>query len=284
MNDSAFFLNSCGAAPAEDLYELTARGQEELRNGSTRASTLALELLVCFDGANTAAQLQARLEHVAPQSFDETFKLLLDAGLVHRVLADPFEQMLQAQLEQLHTGSADAGAAALRRQGYYVEIARARPPRPRAAQGPLHAVVIEDEPVLARFVKTYLQLEGIETRLAHDRAQVSATLSSLPVPDVILLDVQLPDADGFDILARLRAHEVFRQVPVIMLTGQATREAVIRGIAGGADGYVTKPFEAESLVRAVRTCLGLSHPEPAVPHPWTNADAKALKWQHKPAR
>jgi two-component system, OmpR family, response regulator len=67
----------------------------------------------------------------------------------------------------------------------------------------------------------------------------------------------LPDADGFDILLRVRQHPVLKDVPVIMLTGKATREAVLKGIAAGADGYITKPFEPHALLRAVRTVLGL---------------------------
>jgi DNA-binding response OmpR family regulator len=79
------------------------------------------------------------------------------------------------------------------------------------------------------------------------------------LPDLVLLDVSLPDADGFDILARMRQHPVLRAVPVIMVTAAATREAVLRGIQGGADGYVTKPFQIHPLVRAVKEVLGLKY-------------------------
>ena len=79
-----------------------------------------------------------------------------------------------------------------------------------------------------------------------------------PPPDLILLDVQLPDANGFDILAKMRQHPVLKSMPVIMLTAEATREAVLRGLQGGADGYVTKPFEPDMLITAVKAVLGLS--------------------------
>ncbi len=70
------------------------------------------------------------------------------------------------------------------------------------------------------------------------------------MPDLILLDVQLPDGNGFDILARMRQHPVLKNMPVIMLTAEATRESVLRGLQLGADGYVTKPFEPDVLVSA----------------------------------
>ena len=72
----------------------------------------------------------------------------------------------------------------------------------------------------------------------------------------MLLDVQLPDLDGFDVLSRIRQHPLLKTVPVIMLTGEATRGAVLKGIHGGADGYVTKPFQIDVVMKAVKTVLG----------------------------
>ena len=69
----------------------------------------------------------------------------------------------------------------------------------------------------------------------------------------------LPDADGFDVLSKVRQHPLLKSTPVIMVTAKATRESVMRGLACGADGYVTKPFEAENVVKAVRTVLGVEH-------------------------
>jgi DNA-binding response OmpR family regulator len=79
-----------------------------------------------------------------------------------------------------------------------------------------------------------------------------------PKPDLVLLDVQLPDANGFDVLAKMRQHPFMKAIPVVMLTAEATREAVIRGLQAGADGYVTKPFEPDLVVAAVKAVLGLS--------------------------
>jgi two-component system OmpR family response regulator len=67
----------------------------------------------------------------------------------------------------------------------------------------------------------------------------------------------LPDADGFDILAAIRRHPALSAVPVVMLTAKATREGVLKGLAGGADGYITKPFEMDVLMKAIGVVLGL---------------------------
>jgi DNA-binding response OmpR family regulator len=88
-------------------------------------------------------------------------------------------------------------------------------------------------------------------------------------PDLVLLDVMLPDANGFDVLARIRQHPSLSDLPVVMMTSIATREAVIKGLACGADGYVTKPFQVHLLVKAIQTIFGLAHDR--VSDPWEHA-------------
>jgi len=67
----------------------------------------------------------------------------------------------------------------------------------------------------------------------------------------------LPDIDGFDVLARVRQHDAMKDVRIIMMTAKATREAVLKGLERGADGYVTKPFEVDVLLKAVKTVAGV---------------------------
>jgi DNA-binding response OmpR family regulator len=67
----------------------------------------------------------------------------------------------------------------------------------------------------------------------------------------------LPDIDGFDILLKMRQHAALKTVPVIMVTSKATREAVLTGLARGADGYITKPVEPDTLMKAIRAVLGV---------------------------
>jgi two-component system, OmpR family, response regulator len=76
--------------------------------------------------------------------------------------------------------------------------------------------------------------------------------------------VMLPDISGFDILQRVRGHPALRHVPIIMITGKATREDVMRALAAGANGYITKPFEFDVLTAAIKAVLGLGiEPPPA---------------------
>ena len=272
------------ALPAQmnEVYALTPQGEQELRGSVTSLSSAQLEFLVRVDGIEPLSQIHAGMPALDAPAFSLLVSELRARRLLALAVVDPMAFQLQTNLDRLtfpaSAASADSGAASLRRSGFYVEIARAPPvARARAPGEVLNAVVIEDEPTLARFIQTYLAFEGFHVRLACNRAEIVAELSKLPVPDLILLDVLLPDADGFDILARVRQHKVLHNVPVVMLTGKATREAVLRGMAGGADGYVTKPFEADSLLRVVRTVVGLLPPAVPVQDPWANRDAGSWK-------
>jgi CheY-like chemotaxis protein len=262
---------------ADEIYALTAHGERELRSAGTRLSAAEIALLVRFDGQLTVEQVRSGLSPAAREAFDATFRTLRDRKLIALVEVDPFESRFHVDMGNLAQlvgqAEADAGLASLQRSGFYVQIARERTDRaPRPPGQPLSVLVVEDEPVLARFVESYLKLSGFDVRQAGDRASVVAELRRLPSPDLVLMDVSLPDADGFDILVRMRQHPVLKTVPVVMLTGKATRQAVIKGIAGGADGYVTKPFEPDAMMRAVRTVLGLRQPDGS--DPWSQGDAR----------
>ncbi|MDI1273337.1 response regulator [Polaromonas sp.] len=252
-----------------DIYTLTPRGQEELRGGATTLNPAEMELLIRVDGSQNLSQLRTGMTTDAPGMFTAAFMQLRDKGLVTLAEVDPFTEQFTARMTDFAVtqaeSEADSGAASLKKAGYYVRIARPRgPARPRQPGETLSAIVVDDEPMLAKFIQSYLSFEGFHVRLASNRAEVVAEFRKQPAPDLILLDVMLPDADGFDILLRLRQHPALKDVPVIMLTGKATREAVLKGLAGGADGYVTKPFEADALMLVVRTVLGLP-PEPKGP-------------------
>ena len=268
----------------DGVFALSLPGSDALRGGDTTLSGAEIEFLIRIDGAVTLAQIRAGMPGVAPAGFDAIVQRMRERGFITEVNVDPVAASMQASLNLFSRSSGDAsvdtGVSTLKTSGFYVEIARARfPKRVRQPGEALSAIVVEDEPTLAKFIQTYLSFEGFSVRLAANRSEVVAEFSKPPIPDVVLLDVLLPDADGFDILVRLRQHKALHDVPVIMLTGKATREAVLKGMAAGADGYVTKPFDAESLMRAVRTVVGLAEPAGTgkEPDPWVHRDADPWK-------
>lgn len=265
--------------PMEHVFNLSAKGTAQLNGHATTLNPSQLELLIRLDGALTLAQVRQSMLHASDDRFAAAFKALQQRGLVQQVMVDRFDAMATQQLNmlQLSDSASVQVPRSLTRTGFSVGLTwqRARPAAEKPSQ-PYSAVVVEDDPVLSRMIECFLALEGFEVLVASNRSEVVAALSRRQIPDVVLLDLMLPDADGFEILAKLRAHPRLRQVPALMLTGRATREAVLQALAGGADGYLTKPFDPESLMFAVRRVMGLEASIPSV-DPWSNPDALETK-------
>ncbi|WP_353648655.1 response regulator transcription factor [Nakamurella sp. A5-74] len=129
-------------------------------------------------------------------------------------------------------------------------------PRPALLSGPggrpIRALVVDDERTLAELVGMALRYEGWEIRSAHDGVGAVAQARDFQ-PDVIVLDVMLPDLDGFEVLRRIRAEQI--TVPVLFLTAKDAVEDRIAGLTAGGDDYVTKPFSVEELVLRLRALL-----------------------------
>ncbi len=256
------------------LLALTKEGERELREPGTRLTPDQLEAMVLIDGQSTVAQTIKRTARLSGEDADAVrarFADLVARGLVSAGadlgdgILDPGDFFspglgLSASSDQGAQTRADADTELLGRNGYCINMARhPAVARKRADGDKLTVVVVDDDRNICSLLKMYLKLEGLETRLATNREEIVAAFRQAPLPNLVLLDVSLPDANGFDILARMRQHPVLRAVPVIMVTAAATREAVLRGIQGGADGYVTKPFQIHPLVRAVKEVLGLKY-------------------------
>lgn len=267
MNDSKTNIRQ------EDIFIITPAGTLQLQASNTPLAAEELELLILVDGQSTVEAISRRLRAVKPEAVERIFRELIVRGLVaHSVRQDgdslDFTSFFSVKAEPSSAAMAEAGSEAssgtayLQRQGYYVRIARsATKKRTLAAGEKLPVVIVEDEEHLGKLLKTYLHLEGFEARVAANRAEIVAELRRPPLPQLVLLDVMLPDADGFDILAAIRRHPALSAVPVVMLTAKSTRESVLKGLAGGADGYITKPFEIDVLMKAVRSVLGLPEAE-----------------------
>ena len=145
--------------------------------------------------------------------------------------------------------------------GFYVATARKSAGHILPRDGVRHAIlVIEDDMDILKLVGEVLAGAGFAARFARTRAEINAEFNGPPLPDLVLLDVRLPDADGFNILEKIRGSRKLGKVPVIMMTGRSEPVDIARGFSLGADGYVTKPFKISGLVCAVNTVLGLDQP------------------------
>jgi two-component system OmpR family response regulator len=113
-------------------------------------------------------------------------------------------------------------------------------------------LVVDDEPNICALLSATLRLTGYEVRVAgggHEALLASAEFE----PDLVVLDVMLPDLDGFEVAQRLRASG--QPVPVLFLTARDAVEDRISGLTAGGDDYVTKPFDLEEVVLRIRAIL-----------------------------
>ncbi|MEA9986882.1 MULTISPECIES: response regulator transcription factor [Subtercola] len=128
----------------------------------------------------------------------------------------------------------------------------ARPRLSRADGSPVRALVVDDEPTLTDLLSMALRYEGWEVKTASE-GRTAVTLAREFRPDVIVLDVMLPDIDGLQVLSRVRADG--QETPVLFLTAKDALDDRIAGLTAGGDDYVTKPFSLEELVARLRGLL-----------------------------
>ncbi|MGH3970778.1 MAG: response regulator transcription factor [Mycobacterium sp.] len=122
----------------------------------------------------------------------------------------------------------------------------------RADGNPINVLVVDDESVLAEMVSMALRYEGWNIDTAGDGASALAAARTHR-PDVVVLDLMLPDMSGLDVLRKLREHNP--QLPVLLLTAKDAVEDRIAGLTAGGDDYVTKPFSLEEVVLRLRALL-----------------------------
>lgn len=135
-------------------------------------------------------------------------------------------------------------------------------PRIQRADGsPIRVLLVDDEPALTNLVKMALHYEGWVVDVAHNGQQAVAQFEE-SAPDVLILDIMLPDVDGLQILQRIRDTGV--QTPTLFLTARDSVTDRVTGLTAGADDYMTKPFSLDELVARLRGLLRrFSHPAPS---------------------
>jgi two-component system OmpR family response regulator len=123
-------------------------------------------------------------------------------------------------------------------------------------------LVVDDEPNICALLSATLRLIDLDVRVAHGGREALVTAAEFE-PDLVVLDVMMPDLDGFQVARRLRDTVSGQAVPVLFLTARDAVEDRIFGLTVGADDYVTKPFSLEEVVLRIRAILRRSQVEPA---------------------
>src|ERR1700688_4337997 len=120
----------------------------------------------------------------------------------------------------------------------------------------MRVLLIEDDSAMARSIELMLRSEGFNV-YTTDLGEEGIDLGKLYDYDIIVLDLQLPDMSGFEVLKALRVAKV--QTPILILSGNAIAEAKVKALGFGADDYMTKPFHKDELVARIQAIVRRSH-------------------------
>jgi two-component system, OmpR family, response regulator len=151
---------------------------------------------------------------------------------------------------------------------------------PGATQAEARLLVVEDDPNIRELLSASLRFAGFAVDAVTTGAE-AVTAARESKPDLIVLDVMLPDYDGFEVIKRLRDTGV--RVPVVFLTARDGTEDKVRGLTAGGDDYVTKPFSLEELTARIRAVLRRTAGDPG-PNRLIFADLELDEETHEVAR
>ncbi|MFN6963882.1 MAG: response regulator [Pyrinomonadaceae bacterium] len=124
-------------------------------------------------------------------------------------------------------------------------------------EAPATILVVEDNSVIRRLIGAKLEERGYSVVCAEDGRAAAALIRDL-TPDLVLLDITLAKVDGYDICRTIRTNPTTREVPVVMISGKDGVYEEAKGIAAGANGFITKPFGPETLMKTVERFLGVA--------------------------
>ncbi len=115
----------------------------------------------------------------------------------------------------------------------------------------MRVLVVDDDPEIVTFLATLLELEGIESQVATSAAAALEKLQQ-GLPNLVLLDIAMPDRDGLDLCRALKADPRTRDVPIFVVSARPGKDVVERALAAGAEEFIRKPFENQELIARIR--------------------------------
>ena len=252
------------------VYHLTAAGKESLR-AKHGAGSLPLEyrrLLALIEVEGHVDVIRGRLRRFPDQLIREWLKELEELKMITPGTPVPLTEFsfsgqrvpLMPPLPdedrlRLARTTVIAGAT-LPRSGSFLAVDRIAN-LPPVAKTPAQTVIllVEDDPDQMALGQLRLTMAGYQVRCVDRAKALSRFLREEARPDLLLLDVMLPDGNGFDILGQLRARPEFAMLPIVMLTVKAELANIRKGLALGADGYITKPYSKNQLAEVIGKVL-----------------------------
>ena len=259
------------------VYSLTAAGQEALSAGDVGETDFPLEvdfpsdyrrLLAMIEVGGHIEVIRGRLRRFPDRLIDEWLKELEDLKLIGSREAGELDAItftgarlpllppLNDEDRKRLIKTTVAGGATLLRSGSFLSDERiANLPPLAKTRAETVVLLVEDDPDQAALAELRLTMAGYQVHSVDRAKALSGYLRQQARPDMLLLDVMLPDGNGFDILAQLRGRPEFSTLPIVLLTAKAELVDIRNGLALGADGYITKPYSKAQLAEVISRVL-----------------------------
>jgi CheY-like chemotaxis protein len=254
-------------AQKDRIYRVTPAGREAWESQDVAVPADFRRMLWMMDFHGHAGVIRDLVRRYPKHVLDEWLAEMEELGLIEETQqrepedthpafstrdADQTVSMDRARLQQ----ESEAAGNALARTGAYVASDRlSLRPAGGKSPGDIVVLIVEDDPDQLALADLRVSMAGYKVRVANS---VNAYLQSMlddGAPDLLLLDVVLPDGNGFDVLAKIRRHPVLSSLPVVMLTAKDDAADIGKGLLLGADGYVTKPYTKNILADVIRRVL-----------------------------
>src|SRR6185503_8845556 len=249
---------------SERIYRLTKSGRDAWEQQDAAVPADYRRLLWIMDFHGHTGLLEKLVGSYPGTILNEWLDELEQLGLIEQVPAgEELERDFaldtddtQRLDEKMLRDETERATSALARTGAYLALDRLRVQQV-AAKRPEDTVVliVEDDPDQLALADLRMTMAGYRVRVTQTANGFLQSMFDEGAPDLLLLDIELPDGDGFEILTRMRRHKVLSNLPIVLLTAKKDPEAIGRGLLLGADGYVTKPYTKNILVDVVRRVL-----------------------------
>ncbi|HEX7218114.1 MAG TPA: response regulator [Burkholderiales bacterium] len=247
---------------AERSYRLTAAGRAAWEGQDAAVPADYRRILWMMDVQGEGGVADALSKLYPAEMLDEWLSELEEIGLIEPIPAGeegfvPRAADRTQALDQAHVSeAARIAGATLARSGAYLALDRLRR-RPLAVKERADTVIliVEDDPDQLALADLRLSMAGYRVRVASSVNGFLQAMLDEGAPDLLLLDVVLPDGDGFEVLAKMRRHQALGSLPIVMLTARSDPADIGRGLVLGADGYITKPYTKNLLADVIRKVL-----------------------------
>lgn len=257
----------------ESIYRRTEIGERAMRGQAGQVAPELIRVLALVSGATHFDLIKKRAIRMPEPELRTALDKLIAGGFLSAQgvgedqdldFTAHFDKPLNApdlsdEEKRRIAMAATDGHDVLTKTGSFLQLAAGAAPLTGLGKAWTEIVVliIEDDEIQARFAQNIVMKAGFKQRHAATREEIVGELNKAPLPDCVLMDVELPGINGFDILARMRQHPKLKDVPVIMLTALASQNDVFKGLSLGATAYISKPYKKQTLVETVVRTLGL---------------------------